>query len=99
MMLENVRTMATALGGRADALRSIDAADILICLAAGLTVAPDEAVKAVGLVMPRRSNGHYALWQCVILPQHSSLTYISAIASVLPQLFAQSYQFAMMPAF
>jgi ABC-type Zn uptake system ZnuABC Zn-binding protein ZnuA len=28
MMLENVRTMASALGGRADALQGVDAADI-----------------------------------------------------------------------
>jgi hypothetical protein len=28
MMLENVRTMATALGDRADGLQSIDATDI-----------------------------------------------------------------------
>ena len=74
MMLENVRTMATALGGRADALQEHRCCRYpLICLAAGLTVAPDETVKAVGLVMHRRSDGHHPLWQCVILPQHSSL--------------------------
>jgi hypothetical protein len=28
MMLENVRTMAAALGGQADALQGIDAADV-----------------------------------------------------------------------
>ena len=38
---------------------------------------------AFGVAMPRSSHdGRHALWQCVILPRHSSHLCISAISTV-----------------
>lgn len=51
---------------------------------------------AIGFSDPSRGEEHDRLWQCVILPQHSSLICDSAITPMLPQRFARLCQFPIM---
>jgi hypothetical protein len=51
---------------------------------------------AVRLVIPRRSGGPQPLWQCVILPQCNSLSYIPTLVTILLRFCAQSYHCALM---